>query len=124
MLAFHQIPDTNILEFELDGAFKRDDFDRLAVMADAIIEEHGAIKMIEVIKHIGKIQPSALWADLKWTPRHLKYMTHLAVVADQKWIGWIVGPMRAFIDAEVHSFHLDEIEDARRWIAESEESVA
>ncbi len=118
MLEFHQISDTNILEFTLDGAFTKADFDQLAEKADEMIEEFGTIKMIEIIRHIGKMEPAAIWADFKWTPRHMKYLTHVAVVADKKWIGWIVGPLRAFISAEVLSFHLDEIEDARRWIAE------
>jgi len=118
MLEFHQLHDTNILEFTLDGAFTKADYDLLIVKADEMIEEFGTIKMIEIIRHIGKMEPAAIWADFKWAPRHMKYLTHVAVVADKKWIGWIVGPLRAFISAEVHSFHLDEIEDARRWVAE------
>ena len=116
MLEFQQIGDTNVLEITLDGALTKADYDRLTEKADAMIEEFGTIKMIEIIRHIGKMEPSAIWADFRWAPGHLKYLTHIAVVADKKWIGWIVGPMRAFISAEVHSFHLDELENARRWI--------
>ena len=118
MIESHQIPDTNILEFTLDGAFTREDYDKLTALADDMIAQHGTIKMIEIIRDIGKMEPSAIWADFKWAPRHMKYLTRIAVVADKKWIGWMVGPMRAFISAEVLSFHLDEIDEARRWVAE------
>lgn len=118
MLEFNQIGDTNILEFTLDGAFTKADYDKLIVKADEMIEEFGTVKMIEIFRHIGKMEPAAIWADFKWTPRHIKHFSHVAVVADQKWIEWMVGPIKAFVSAEIRCFHLDEIEDARRWISE------
>lgn len=117
MLDFHQIDNTNILEITLDGALTRENYDKLTEKADAMIDEFGTIRMIEIIRDIGKMEPAAIWADFKWAPRHMQYLTRLAVVADKKWIGWMVGPMRAFISAEVLSFHLDEIDEARRWVA-------
>lgn len=118
MLESHQIPDTNILEFTLDGAFTRADYDKLTALADDMIAQQGTIKMIEIFRGLGKMEASAIWADIKWAPRHLKYLTHIAVVADQKWIEWMVGPFKMFVSAEVRCFHLDELEEARRWAAE------
>ena len=116
MLTVNEIRGTNILEFTLDGSLSREDFDQIVTKADEMIEAHGKIKLIEVVKHIGKIAPSAIWADLKWEPRHLKYFSHVAVVADQKWIEWMIAPFKLFISAEIKVFHLDELEEARAWI--------
>tara|TARA_R110000737_G_scaffold2923_18_gene9918 strand:- start:3281 stop:3664 length:384 start_codon:yes stop_codon:yes gene_type:complete len=122
MLTINEIPNTNILEFTLDGSLSRAEFDQLAAIADKMIETHGKVKVIEIIKNIGKIEPSAIWADLKWEPRHLKYFSHVAVVCDQKWIEWIVAACKVFISAEMKTFHLDELEEARDWIKSASES--
>lgn len=116
MLTVSQSTDTNILEFTLDGSMSRKEFDKLVEQAEEMIEAYGKIKIIEIINDIGKIQPSAIWADLKWEPTHLKYFSHAAVVADQKWIEWMIAPFRPFISAEIKVFHLDELEEARNWI--------
>jgi len=116
MLTLTEIQGTNILEFTLDGSLSREEFDEIVTKAEEMIEAHGKIKIIEIVRHIGKIAPSAIWADLKWEPRHLKYFTHVAVVADQRWIDWIVTASKIFISAEMKTFHLDQLEDARAWI--------
>lgn len=116
MLTLNHIQGTNIIEFTLDGSVTREEFDKIIALAEQLIETYGKLRVIEVIQHIGKIEPSALWADLKWEPRHLKYFTHVAVVADQRWIEWMVAPLRVFISAEMKTYHLDELEEARAWI--------
>ena len=120
MLTLTEIQGTNILEFTLDGSLSREEFDEIVEKAEEMIEAHGKVKIIEIVRHIGKIEPSAIWADLKWEPRHLKYFTHVAVVADQKWIEWIAAACKVFISAEMRVFHLDELEEARAWIDAAE----
>jgi hypothetical protein len=119
MLEFHQIPDTNIIEFTIEGELTRADYDRLVDRMDAMIRAHGKIRMIEIIKRIGHVEASAMWKDLKWGSSHMKHFSHVAVVADQKWIEWMVAPIRMFVHAEIEVFHLDELEEARRWIREA-----
>lgn len=119
MLGFHQIPDTNIIEVTFDGDLTRADYDRLADHLDAMIRAHGKIRMIEIIKRIGHLEASAVWKDLKWGPSHLKSFSHVAVVADQKWIEWMITPFRMFVSAEIEVFQLDELEKARAWIRDA-----
>lgn len=122
MLKFEQYEDTNLLECTLDGPLTRADFDALTAKADEMIEQFGQLRFLEVIEKIGKIQPSALWADFKWGPKHIKSFSHVAVVADQKWIEWMIVPFRKFMSCEVRVFHLDELEDARQWLLAAETS--
>jgi len=116
MLTVKPQTDTNVLEFTLDGSMSRAEFDQLTAKAEDMIETYGKIRVIEIIKGIGKIAPSTIWADLKWEPTHLKHFSHVAVVADQRWIEWMVAPFRIFINAEIKVFHLNELEEARDWI--------
>jgi len=116
MLTSQVIPDTNIIEITLDGDLSRDDYDRVIERIERLIEEHGQVKLIEVVRDIGHLDRSAIWKDFKWSPRHLKDFSHVAVVADQKVADWMIAPFRMFISAEIRAFHLDELDDARAWI--------
>jgi hypothetical protein len=115
MLQVRQSGETNVLEIELDGAMTREDFDRVTARAEEMIERFGTIRIVEIIRDIGKMEPSAIWADFKWGPKHLKNFSHAAVVADQQWVEWMAVALRRFIPVKVRCFHLDELEEARQW---------
>ncbi|MGA9334905.1 MAG: STAS/SEC14 domain-containing protein [Rudaea sp.] len=107
---------TNILEFTIDGGFNRSEFDTVAARIEQMVALHGKIRVIEIIKSIGPIEPSAFWQDLKFAPKHMKDFSHVAVVGDQKWITWLSRMAKPFLSAKVRIFGLDEVEKARVWI--------
>ena len=119
MLTLHEHPNTNVIEFAVDGGVTKEEFQRVADKIEDHIALHGKVRLIEVIHKIGSIEPAALWADLKFGPSHLKDFTHVAVVADQKWIEWMTKASRPFLSAQVRLFHLDELDEARRWILQA-----
>ena len=100
MLTLEHVPGTDIIELTIDGAFTRADFDRV----------------VEIIRGIGTIEPSALWADLKWEPRHIRCFSRVAVVADKRWVSWMVGALGVFLPMKLRCFHHDELDEARAWI--------
>lgn len=120
MIEFHHIADTNIIEIHVDGPVTREEYDRIAARLEQVFEQHDQVRVMQVFRNIGKIEPGALWADLKWTPRHLKHFSHAAIVADQKWVDWITRAMGLFISVEMELFTLDQLEEARRWIRTAE----
>lgn len=121
MITFQQYPGTNILELVVDGRISKEDFDHAAQRIDELIEMYGRVRLIEVVVHMGQIQPAALWADLKFGPSHLKYFSHVAVVADAKWIEWITRLASPFLSAQTRCFHMNELDDARQWILHASE---
>ncbi|MFW5734387.1 MAG: STAS/SEC14 domain-containing protein [Oceanidesulfovibrio sp.] len=40
--------------------------------------------MLEEIRHIGSLEPSMVWKDLKWAVAHFRDISKTAVVADRK----------------------------------------
>lgn len=124
MLTMHQPENTNILEFTLDGDFNRAHFDAVAAKLDAMIERHGKVRLLEIVRDVGKIEPSALWEDLKFAPSHLDKFSHVAVVADKTWMEWMTRMAAAFVPAEVRFFHLDAVDEARQWLRDAGDSDA
>ena len=116
MLTLTHVENSNILEFTLDGDFSRADFDQVAQQMEALIDQYGTIKLIEIVRSIGSIEPSALWEDFKFAPKHLKHFSQVAVVADQKWIGWLSKMVKPMIPGEVRHFELSQLQQARDWI--------
>ncbi len=116
MLNLNQLDNTNTVEIIVDGNVTREEFDNIISQLELLIEKHGKIKIIEIIKNLGKIELSAIWEDFKFAPKHLKDLTHVAVVADQQWIEWMSKLANPLIKAEVKTYTLDQVDEARHWI--------
>lgn len=116
MITIEQVGSRNIAEIEIDGPITKAEIDPMIEKLDGMIHEFGKIRLLEVVRQIGKVEPAALWADLKWEPRHLNSFSHVAIVADQKWVEWMIKPLDMLIPAKLRLFHLDEIDAAREWI--------
>ncbi|MDZ7643142.1 MAG: STAS/SEC14 domain-containing protein [Woeseiaceae bacterium] len=119
MLTFRDIPNSNVVEFTVDGHITRDEFDAVRTVLDRKIADYGSVAVLEEIRDIGKIPPSVLWEDLKWVFRHLKQVSQAAVVCDADWVEKLVEVMRPLVTAEVRHFGLDEIDEARDWLADT-----
>jgi SpoIIAA-like len=116
MITFHSVPDSNIVEFTIDGGVSRAEFDNLIAEINSKIEEHGSVDVLEEIRGIGKIAPSVIWADLRWAAGHWKNIGRAAVVCDQDWIENVVEIMQPLVSADVRHFDLDEKNEARAWL--------
>lgn len=119
MITVTDYPGTNVIEFFVDDGVSKADFDLVAKKIDAIIDMYGDVRLIEVVEKIGSVEPAALWADLKFGPSHLKYFTHVAVVADKKWIEWVTKMSRPFLSAQLRTFTMKQLPDARVWIVKA-----
>lgn len=116
MITVTDYPGTNVIEFFVNDGVTKADFDLVAQKIDAIIDMYGNVRLIEVVEKIGSVEPAALWADLKFGPSHLKYFTHVAVVADKKWIEWVTKMSRPFLSAQLRTFTMAQLPEAREWI--------
>lgn len=116
MLEARQIPDTNILEVRIDGPITREQFDRMTELGDRIIADHATIRILEIVDDLGKVEPSALWADLRWGTSRLKHMTHAAIVADARWVEWTTALLKPFFSIEMRNFPLAQRDQALHWL--------
>lgn len=124
MLTFHCEGQTNIVEICVDGKITREDFDRVAALIESVIAVHGKVRLIEIVREFGSMEPAALWADLKFGPRHLKDFSHVAVVGHARWLSWLTSMAKPFMSAQVKYFDLQDLDKARAWIHNAQEAAA
>lgn len=121
MIKVHATPDSNIVEMVVEGSATAEEFDTALQTLNASIETHGTIKLLE---HIGDLSMppipwSRFWEDIKFGFGHLSDITHVAVVADQGWIGTWVQLMNPLFKAEMKVFTRADIAKARAWLKET-----
>jgi SpoIIAA-like len=124
MLEYREIPDTNIVEFVIDGAISAAEFDEVIGRFEASIARHAKIRVLEHVRSLGGIPPSKWWEDVKFGFKHMRDIDRAAVVGDQKWIEVFANLVNPFFSAEVRYFTSANIEQARVWLREPEDAGA
>jgi hypothetical protein len=120
MFEYREIPETNIVEFTIDGKITAQEFDEVIERLEAAIAQHGTIRVLEHIRSFGGMPAAKWWDDIKFGFRHARHVSRAAVVAEKKWIEVFTRLVSPFVSAEVRYFDAAEIDEARRWLREPE----
>jgi len=115
MIDFKKVPNSNIAEITVDGRVSREEVKDVTARLAAMIEVHGKLRIIEVIKDFGGMDPASFWDEFKFTAGHFNDFERCAVVADAQWIEWWAKTAAPLLKCEVKHFKLDEIDAAREW---------
>lgn len=105
---------------EPNGALSKEDFIKASQIIDPFIEASGKLNglIIHVRTFPGWDSFSALVTHLKFVNEHHKKISRLAFVTDSP-VGKFVEHIAShFVQAELQSFSFDDLEDARKWIAQ------
>ncbi len=117
MLETRDIPQSNIVEFVVDGHIDRADFDAVISILNANIAEHGCVRLLEEVRAFGLTDPLTLWEDLKWMFSHFKDIERTAVVSDYGWLEGFIQMMGPMLSMPVRYFTVADIDAARAWLA-------
>lgn len=116
MLSYTEHDNAQAVEITVGGKVSRQEFDRLAERLEAFIARHGQVRVLERIESFEGMDAAALCHDLKFSLRHLKDFSRIAVVADlhvrNLWSSFV----SPFITCEVEHFAPDQITEARDWL--------
>ena len=115
---------SGIVEIVIDGQVDPADYDAAITAIDAMIERHGTVKVLEVLKNIGWVDPSIWWKDTIWGLTRIRDFGRCAVVTDKGWVGPFARAIGALMPAEVRVFPLDSIEEARTWLREASQQLS
>jgi SpoIIAA-like len=124
VIHYREIPGTDLVEIEVDGAIERADFERVAARLEAAIARHGKLRLLEVVRSFTGIDAQTLWQDMKFSLRHLNAFSRVAVATDFKWIRPLATVAGSLIAGEVRVFALGEVGAARAWLNQDAASAA
>lgn len=116
MLTHKKIDEGRIIEFTIDGAIGRDEFDKLIGCLEKGIATHGEIRVLEHVRSLGKMPLEAVMADFRFAAQHMAQISHAAVVSDLKWVGLIAKGAASLFPGRLKVFAESDIEDARYWL--------
>ncbi len=116
MIDYRDDAEAGIAEIVIDGPISRADFDDVSARLAALIERCGRIRLLEDIRRIGRIDPSVIPADVRFSFRHMKDFSHCAIVGERKWLEWLARAINPLVRCEIRYFDHADIEDARRWL--------
>lgn len=115
MLAVESNRSAGLIELVVDGAITRDDYEAVVAEIDAMLETHDKLNVVEVVRSIGQVEFGVWWKDIVFHLTHRNWLHRVAVVSDSGWIGPLTRFLSPLYPAEVRTFPLGEIEQARAW---------
>src|SRR3546814_7574453 len=74
---------SGIVEIVIDGQVDPADYDAAITAIDAMIERHGTVKLLEVLKNIGWVDPSIWWKDTIWGLTRIRDFGRCAVRSEE-----------------------------------------
>jgi hypothetical protein len=109
-----------VAEIRVVGRVTEHDMDQIIPKLEAFILRHGKIRVVEVIERFEGFDATTILDGMKFDIKHLKDVSHAAVVSDIPWVGFMTSSFAMVAPLVVRAFSLDDIEQAREWAATAE----
>lgn len=115
MLKFHEIPDTNIVEFTIEGKITPEEIEKAVPQFVAATAKHDKLRILKEVRKIEPLDSADFGTQMSEIFNHLGDITHVALVADKEWEP-AVSKMATVYPFEVKFFELSQVEQARDWL--------
>lgn len=115
MLTIDTDAKVGLAELTVDGAIHKADFERVIAAIDDLLEQHEKLNVVEVVKEIGSVDFDVWWKDLVFHLSHRNWLHRVAVVSDKGWVGPLTRFFAPLYPAEIRTFALDQLDEARHW---------
>lgn len=115
MLKIDADKSSGLIELTVDGPIHQADYEAAVAAVEELLQTHDKLNAIEVVKEIGWVDFGVWWKDLVFHLTHRNIFHRAAVVSDHGWIGPMTRFFAPLYPAELRSFPLDQLEEARAW---------
>ena len=116
MLTYKEYDNAQAVEIVLEARVSTEEFDRVASRLEAFIQRHGRVRVLEIVKDFEGMDASAFWHDIKFSLRHVKDFSRVAIVANPDTRHLWSNLVAPFMACEVEHFAPSEVEAARDWL--------
>ena len=109
-----------VVGFEASGEVTKADYDNVIIPAvNEVTERTGELYYLFVIRTgLNHFTAGAFWDDLKVGVQHIKQWKKMAIVSESKGIEKFTDLVSYVVPGKAKGFHLDELEEAKRWVSE------
>ena len=123
MLSYKEHDNAQAVEILLTGRVSTEEFDGVAAKLEAFIDRHGHVRVLEIIQDFEGMDAVAFWHDIKFSLRHLKDFSRMAVVCNPDTHHLWSSLVAPFISCAVEHFGPGEEEAASDWLMWPEGAV-
>lgn len=109
-------PGSDVLEVQVSDKLEKKDYEALSPTVEKLIEEHGKINVLFVMRDFHGWKAGALWQDVKFDLKHFNDIERLAMVGDRAWEKGMAKFCKPFTTAEIEWFDLVDLRHAREWV--------
>ena len=104
-----------VVEIRVVGRVTEHDMDEIIPKLEAFIGRHGTIRIVEVIERFDGFDPTTILDGMKFDIKHLKDISHAAVVSDIPWVSFMTNAFAAVSPIVVKTFPMSDLDAARTW---------
>jgi len=105
-----------VLEVHLSGKLEAEDYKKFVPQIEAMIKEHGKIRILVYLNEFSGWTLQALWNDIGFDFKHFSDIAKLAIVGESKFQEAMTAFCRPFTTAQIRYFDHGKLPDARQWI--------
>lgn len=105
-----------VVEIRVVGRVTENDMDEIIPKLETFIARHGTIRLLEVIERFDGFDPTTILEGMKFDIKHLKDVSHAALVSDIPWIGIMTSAAATVMPLIIQTFPLAKEDKARAWI--------
>ena len=116
MLSYKEYDNAQAVEILLAGRVSTEEFDVVATKLEAFIARHGHARVLEIVKDFEGMDAIAFWHDIKFSLRHVKDFSRVAIVCNADTHHLWSSLVAPFMGCEVEHFSPGEVEAARDWL--------
>lgn len=107
--------DSGYLELTVDGRIEKSDYEKAVEAVDTLLETHKKIDVMEIVLDMGLVTPEVWWKDIVFHLSHHHFLRRVSVVSDNGWVGPLTRLFAPLYPAEIRTYSISEIDEARRW---------
>jgi predicted metal-dependent HD superfamily phosphohydrolase len=116
---FHCDEATHIITLRVSGKVSRREFMHYSSLVDALIAEHGTLRLLVILKEFQGLSAAAFFEDLRFDFRHRDDLERVAVVAEKRWQKGLARFFGTLNHGTLRVFDADVEDDAWDWVHEA-----
>jgi hypothetical protein len=104
----------DLLGYAITDRLTREEVEEMQGEIRRAMDRHGTIRMLLYMEGLERVEPSAVWQDLKMTPEYAQNIERMAVVGDRHWHSWMTSVGDVAVEAEY--FESGQLDRAWQWV--------